>query len=104
MHAEGIDEPRLVKFAGDLAASGAGIVTPELPDLLHYEITRRLADQIEDVARWVASDRSLSPDGRVGLVGISFSGGLSLIAAGRPPLREHTAFALSFGGHGDLGA
>lgn len=103
VHAEGIDEPRLTKFAADLAASGAGIVTPELPDLLKYEITRRLPDQIEDVATWVASNRLLAPDGRVGLVGISFSGGLSLVAAGRPALRDHTAFVLSFGGHGDLG-
>jgi dienelactone hydrolase len=103
VHAEGIDEPRLRKFAGDLAASGAGILTPELPDLLGYEITIRLPDQIEDVARWVAADRTLAPDGRVGLVGISFSGGLSVVAAGRPALRDRAAFALSFGGHGDLG-
>ena len=43
VHAEGIDEPRLMKFAGDLAASGAGVLTPELPDLLRYEITRAAA-------------------------------------------------------------
>ena len=103
VHAEGIDEPRLRKFAGDLAATGAGIVTPELPDLLNYEITRRLPDQIEDVARWVAADKALAPDGRVGLVGISFCGGMSLVAAGRPPLRDRVVFVLSFGGHGDLG-
>jgi dienelactone hydrolase len=103
VHSEGIDEPRLVKFAGDLAEGGAAVVTPELPDLLGYEITVRLADQIEDVLGWVAADRQLAPDGRVGVVGISFSGGMSVIAAGRPSVRDRVAFVLSFGGHGDLG-
>ena len=35
-------------------------------------------------------------------VGISFSGGLSVVAAGRPGIRDRVAFVLSFGGHGDL--
>jgi dienelactone hydrolase len=103
VHAEGIGEPRLVKFARDLAAGGAGVLTPELPDLLNYEITIRLPDQIEDVAHWVATRRDLAPDGRAGLVGISFSGGLSVVAAARPAIRDRTAFVLAFGGHGDLG-
>lgn len=102
VHAEGIDEPRLTRFARDIAAGGFAVVTAELPDLLRYEITARLPDQIEDVARWAASDRRLAPDGRIGIVGISFSGGLSLVAAGRPSLAGRVAFTLSFGGHGDL--
>jgi pimeloyl-ACP methyl ester carboxylesterase len=36
------------------------------------------------------------------VVGISFAGGLSLSAAGRPALADKVAFVLSFGGHGDL--
>lgn len=102
VHSEGIDEPRLTKFARDIAAGGFIVVTPELPDLLKYEITPKLPDQIEDVARWAIARRDLAPDGRVGLVGISFSGGLSLVAAGRPSLQGRLAFVLSFGGHGDL--
>lgn len=103
VHAEGIDEPRLTKFARDIAAGGFAVVTTELPDLLRYEITPRLPDQIEDVARWTAARRALAPDGRIGIVGISFSGGLSIVAAGRPSLAGKVAFTLSFGGHGDLG-
>ena len=37
----------------------------------------------------------------VGIVGISFAGGLA-IAAGRPSVRDKIAFVMSFGGHGDL--
>lgn len=102
VHAEGIDEPRLTRFARDIAAGGFTVLTAELPDLLRYEITLRLPDQIEDLAVWLAARRTLAPDGRVGLVGISFSGGLSLVAAGRPSLAGRVAFVLSFGGHGDL--
>ncbi len=36
------------------------------------------------------------------MLGISFSGGLSLVAAGRPELRDQVSFVMSFGGHGDL--
>jgi pimeloyl-ACP methyl ester carboxylesterase len=35
-------------------------------------------------------------------MGISFSGGLSIIAAGRPALRDRVAWVFSFGGHDDL--
>ena len=102
VHMDGIDEARLVKLAGDIAATGLGVVTAELSELREYRITPTLPDLIEDTAIWAASDRRLAPDGRMGLVGISFSGGLSLVAAGRPALAGSTAFTLSFGGHGDL--
>ena len=102
VHMDGIDEPRLAKFARDFAASGLAVLTPEIPDLLEYRIGPRLPDYIEDVARWAAAQRALSRDRQVGLVGISFSGGLSIVAAGRPSIRDRVAFTLSFGGHGDL--
>ena len=102
VHMDGIDEARLVKLAGDIAATGVGVVTAELPELREYRITPRLPDLIEDTAVWAASNVGLAPDGKIGLLGISFSGGLSLVAAGRPALEGRTAFTLSFGGHGDL--
>jgi dienelactone hydrolase len=106
VHKDGIDEARLVGLARELAESGVTVLTPELPDLLEYRITSRLADLIEDAALWASEEQTLAtsrPDGRVGLVGISFSGGLAVVAAGRPALADRVAFVLSFGGHGDLG-
>jgi dienelactone hydrolase len=102
VHAKGIDEPRLVKFAQDLATGGTPVVTAEVPDLLRYRITPALTDTIEDAGVWVASQPALAPDGKIGLYGISFAGGLSISAAGRPSLRDHVAAVLSFGGHGNL--
>ena len=103
VHAAGIDEPRLVGFAGDLAGMGHPVLTVELPDLAHYEITSRTTDMIEDAAAWMMRRADYAgPTGRIGMMGISFGGGLTLVAAGRPSIVKQVAFALSFGGHGDL--
>ena len=57
---------------------------------------------IEDAAVWLADRPGPAPDRQIGIIGISFAGGLAIVAAGRPPLRNRVAFVLSFGGHGDL--
>jgi dienelactone hydrolase len=102
IHAMGIDEPRLTALAKDLAGSGVAVMTMAVPDLQTYRIAPRSTDQIEDAVRWLSGQRELAPDGRVGLVGISFAGGMSIVAAGRPSIRDRLALVLSFGGHGDL--
>ena len=102
VNAMAIDEPRLIGFARQLAATGLAVVTPDVPDLRHYEVTPRSADLIEDAAGWLAGNRDLCPDGRIGLIGISFAGGLSVVAAGRPSVADRVAFVLSFGGHGEF--
>jgi dienelactone hydrolase len=102
VHAMGIDEPRLTSLSTDLAATGLAVLTMELPDLMRYRFTPRTVDIIEDAARHLADRKEIAADGKVGLMGISFAGGLSMVAAGRPALRDHLAFVFSFGGHGDL--
>ncbi|PYR90663.1 MAG: hypothetical protein DMF84_19635 [Acidobacteria bacterium] len=103
VHAAGIDEPRLVAFARDLASMGHPVLTVELPDLVHYQITPRTTDMIEDAATWMLRGAEYrGDDGRIGMMGISFGGGLTIVAAARPSIRDKVAFAMSFGGHGDL--
>ncbi|HSC27434.1 MAG TPA: hypothetical protein VLD67_09180 [Vicinamibacterales bacterium] len=102
VHAAGIDEPRLVRFATDLASIGHPVLTVELADLLQYAVTPRNTDMIEDAARWLSEQPALAPDGRIGMMGISFAGGLTIVAAGREPLRARVKYVMSFGGHGDL--
>ena len=102
IHSMGIDEPRLTALAKDLAGSGVQVMTMALPDLQRYQITPRSTDVIEDAVGWMAQQPDLAPDGTVGMVGISFAGGLSIVAAGRPSIRDKVAFVVSFGGHGDL--
>jgi hypothetical protein len=103
VHSMGIAEPRLTALAHDLAGSGVAVMTMALPDLMAYQITARSADVIEDAVAWMAAQPELAPDGRVGMIGISFAGGLSIVAAGRPAIRDKVAYVVSFGGHGDLG-
>jgi dienelactone hydrolase len=103
LHPAGIDEPRLVRLARQLAASGMAVVTPDIPGLSIFEIAPRLTDSIEATARWMTTMPSVTAgDGRIGMMGISFSGGLSLVAAGRPEVRNKIAFVVSLGGHDDL--
>jgi dienelactone hydrolase len=102
VHASGIEEPRLVGVARDLASVGTPVLAVELADLTRYAITPRSTDMIEDAALWLSRQTPLAPLGRFGIVGISFAGGLSIVAAGRPSIRDRTGFVMSFGGHGDL--
>jgi dienelactone hydrolase len=102
VNALGIDEPRLVSFARHLASTGLLVVTPELPDLSRYLVTARSTDMIEDAAAWLSGNRELGRGGPIGLMGISFAGGLSVVAAGRPSLRGRLGFVFSFGGHANF--
>ena len=102
VHRDGINESRLVGLAEDLAATGFGVLTVAAPDLQRFKITPAVTDTIEDAVRWASEQPQLRTDGKIGIVGISFSGGLSIVAAGRDSIRDRVAFVMSFGGHGDL--
>jgi dienelactone hydrolase len=102
LHASGIDEPRLVRLARDLASSHIAVVTPDIPELSRFEIAPAITDAIEDAGLWLAADAALAPDHQAALMGISFSGGLSVVAAGRPSLAQRVAYVFSLGGHDDI--
>ena len=102
LHPGGIDEPRLMTFAREIARTGVTVVTPELPGLVQFRITSALTDSIEQAAGWLATQSGLAPTGKIGLIGASFSGGLSIVAAGRPSLRDQLLYVVSLGGHHDL--
>src|SRR5688572_27325376 len=102
INSRGIEEPRLVALAGDIAASGFTVMAMSLPDLQKYTITPRATDVIEDTVAWMAARRDLPGAGAVGIVGVSFAGGLAVSAAGRDAVRDKVAFIVSLGGHGDI--
>ena len=102
VHRDGIDESRLVGLAEDLAATGYNVMTVAAPDLQRFKITPQVTDVIEDAIRWTSEQPQFRTDGKIGVVGISFTGGLSIVAAGRESIRDRVAFVMSFGGHGDL--
>ena len=102
LHPAGIDEPRLTHLARTLAESNVLVVTPDIPELSRFDVTTHVTDRIEAAAVWLALESGFAPDGRIGLMGISFSGGLAVVAAGRPSLRGRLRYVFSFGGHDDL--
>jgi dienelactone hydrolase len=102
LHVSGIDEPRLVRLAQQIAASRVAVITPDIPELTRFEIAPAITDAIEDAGVWLADEPTLAPDRKAALMGISFSGGLSIVAAGRPSLENRVAYVLSLGGHDDL--
>jgi hypothetical protein len=102
VHMDGIDEERLVGLATELAASGLQVLTVAPPALTRYRVSPDSVDELEDVALWAAEQPNLASDGKVGITAFSFSGGLTLVAAGRPTVRDRIAFAFSFGGYASL--
>jgi len=102
VHYRGIDEARLVPFARGLAESGLSVLTPELADLADYRITSSGVGVIRDAVRYFAADHEHVQSDRVGLLGFSFAGGLSLVAAEDPATAEHLSYLTSVGGHRDL--
>ena len=57
LHASGIDEPRLVRLAQQIAASHIAVVTPDIPELSRFEIAPAITDAIEDAGSWLAVGR-----------------------------------------------
>jgi len=98
VHHLGIDEPRLMGLARALAASGIRVLTPELAALADYKIDSASIDLIGESAR----NFSAATGKKVGVLGVSFGGGLSLIAAARPQYAPYISFVVSVGAHDDL--
>ncbi len=99
MHRLGIDEPRLVNFARTVASSGFFVMTPLVPGIADYRVERESADVIGTAAQSFAQELNVK---RVGILAISFSGGLSLLAASDPEYSPSIAWVGSVGGYYDL--
>lgn len=100
VHWKGIGEPRLQRFARTIAASGVAVMTPEVRELCDYRIDPASIDTIGLTSRAFAEQLGVA---RVGLVGLSFAGGLALVAASDPRFEGALAFVVAIGAHDDLG-
>ncbi len=98
VHHLGIDEPRLIAFATALSACGLRVLTPELPDIKDYHVGTNSILTIGETAQWL-SQRAREP---VGVMGLSFSGGLSLLAAADPQFRPSIKFVVAVGSQDEM--
>ena len=94
VHHLGMDEPRLIAFASAMASCGLRVLTPELPDIKDYHVGANSIATIGDTATWLAQQNGERP---VGVMGLSFSGGLSLLAASDPQFRQSIKFVVAIG-------
>ncbi|HEX9256588.1 MAG TPA: alpha/beta hydrolase, partial [Candidatus Angelobacter sp.] len=99
VHHLGIEDPRMWNLARALAGAGVLVMTPELQDLTDYRVTVRTIDVIGDSAV-VLSKRM---DRTVGVIGLSFAGGLALLAANRSEFRDKIGYVVAIGAHDDMG-
>lgn len=93
VHHLGMDEPRLMSFARAMASCGITVLTPELPDIKDYHVSEASIRVIGESATWFAQDRHST----VGVMGLSFAGGLSLVAAADPAFRPSMRFVFAVG-------
>lgn len=98
LHFLGPDDPRMDRFCAVLAASGAVVVAPAIPDFLALRVTPEAA---RDFARVHDAARSLFP-ARPALFSISFGSLLALRLAGERP--REIERAILFGGYADFAA
>jgi len=98
VHHLGIEEPRLVAFATALSAHGFLAITPELRDLADYRVTPETIQSIGECAHFVheSSGRPAT------IIGLSFAGGLTLMAAAEARWRNDIGLVLAVGAYDDL--
>ncbi len=98
VHHLGMDEPRLMGFAAAMASCGLQVLTPELPGIRDYHIDQSSVRVIGESTKWFAQKTG----GPVGVMGLSFSGGLALIAASDPGYRPYFKFVLAVGSQDNM--
>lgn len=99
VHREGIEEVRFERFARALAASGIIVFAPALTDLSDYRVAPRA---IETAGAAVKAHKARLGRSKVGVIGVSFGGGVSLLAAADPRFADDVSFVVSIGAHDDL--
>jgi pimeloyl-ACP methyl ester carboxylesterase len=98
VHHLGIDEPRLVGFARAMASCGLQVLTPELPGVKDYHVDLGSVQVIGASAQWFAKQTGAP----VGVLGLSFSGGLALVAAGNPAHGKDFKFVVAVGSQDEM--
>lgn len=98
----GKDDARLVATAKTLARLQFAVLVPDLKGLRHNRLRANDVREVADAFRYLLSRPELVPEGRAGIAGFSYGGGLVLLAALEPDVREQVRFTVSFGGYHDL--
>jgi dienelactone hydrolase len=99
VHHLGIDEPRLMGFAAAMASCGMRVLTPELPGIKDYHVNADSVETIGESVKWYAGQAGAP----VGVMGLSFAGGLALVAATDPAYHSSFKFVFAVGSQDSMG-
>jgi BD-FAE len=89
-----------IHFAQALARLGVVVSLPEPSGMFEEHLSFDEVDAIRASVDDLANRSDVDPN-RIGLVGLSASGGLSIVAAAQPDLRDRLRFVNSFGSYDD---
>jgi pimeloyl-ACP methyl ester carboxylesterase len=93
---EGAKSPRLQRLGWAFAAQGYAVFAPELPSLADYRLDPAAVAMIENSFAYA---KRVSHRANVGVFGVSFGGGMALLAASRHD--SDIAFVATLGGYAD---
>jgi len=94
--------PQIARFSQALAASGAGVIVPEVPEWRDLRLTPEVTVPTIKAALCALGRRPEVRSGKVGLIGFSFGAPQAAIASGHVDLAGRIAAVVSFGGYCDL--
>jgi dienelactone hydrolase len=100
IHHLGIDEPRLMNFARAAASNGFSVLTPEIAALADYHVDGAPIATIGESTAWLQERLGTGP---VTIVGVSFAGSLSLLAARDARYAPHIRALVLMGAYDNLG-
>ncbi len=94
--------PQLIRFARALAASGAGVMVPEIPEWRDLKLAPEMTTPTVRGALRALEARPEVQKCKVGLVGFSFGAAQAAIASSYEDLSRRIAGVVLFGGYCDL--
>jgi dienelactone hydrolase len=97
---QGRTHPALARIAAAMARTGAAVYVPELPIFFDTRVDATEVGRIVAAFEAVSDRPEVDPE-KVGIMGISVGGSLSLIAAADPAIAERVAWVGSFGAFAD---
>lgn len=102
MSPAGPSDVRLVALCRAVAAAGFRVVAPRFDSIAALRMHVGQIDEIEHAISRLAEDADLCPSGRLGLLSVSFSAGLSSIAASRARVASRVTALCLIGTYGDI--
>ncbi|MGE8721413.1 alpha/beta hydrolase [Leptospira terpstrae] len=99
MSAMGIDDPRIIELAENIASSNHSIILPELPEVRGLKIEEKTITNIQELMLEIYSTKHMFNGEDLGYLSASFSGGMGLIAASKSNTRNKIKSSMVIGAY-----